>query len=170
MERIQLKDFDEVFSIMEESFPKDEYRSREKQMALLSVPEYHLCCKRVSGKIAGFLAFWDLGEVLFIEHFAVKKELRGKGLGKEMLSELFSEKKVGFCLEVELPENEIARRRIAFYERMGLHFHDFPYLQPSMDEGREPVPLRIMTNTPQLSADDFENLRNLLYKKIYKVI
>ena len=169
MESILTEDFDEVFSIMEESFPKDEYRSRENQKALLSVPEYHLYCKRIDDKIAGLLAFWDLGEVIFIEHFAVKKELRNKGLGKEMLGELLTEKKAIFCLEVELPQNETARRRIAFYERMGFHFHNFPYVQPSMDQGREPIPLRIMTNSPFLSKDEFEKLRDLLYKKIYKV-
>ncbi|MBR4287874.1 MAG: GNAT family N-acetyltransferase [Clostridia bacterium] len=170
MERVLAENFNEVFSIMEESFPINEYRSYKKQMELLSVPEYSLYCKRIDGKIAGFLSFWDLNEVIFIEHFAIKKELRGKGLGKEMLSELFAEKSGPFCLEVELPENEVARRRVAFYERMGLFFYDYPYTQPSMDHGRDPIPLRIMTNIPSLSKERFETLRDLLYKCVYKVI
>ncbi len=170
MERLYNEDFDEMFSIMEEAFPKNEYRGREKQKALLSLPEYELYGEKIHGKLAGFLAIWDLGKITFIEHFAVRHNLRGKGLGKEMLSRLFHEKKGPFCLEVELPENETATKRIAFYERMGLYFYDYPYMQPSMDEGRDPIPLRIMTDSPDLSKEDFDNIRDLLYKKVYKVI
>jgi len=170
LEIVLSENFDEVFSIMEESFPKNEYRSYAKQKELLAVPEYELYGKRMNGKIAGFLAVWDLREVIFIEHFAVKNELRGRGLGKEMLNVLFTEKKGPFCLEVELPENETARRRIAFYERMGLHFYDYPYTQPSMDLGRDPIPLRIMTDSPTLSEEQFQKLRDLLYRKVYRVI
>lgn len=169
MERANIRDFDEIFSIMEEAFPLNEYRSREKQRALFSLPEYSVYLYREKGKILGFLALWELCDLIFIEHFAIQRDLRGKGIGQRMLKELLSEKAEPICLEVELPESEIAKRRIAFYERSGLFYYDYPYVQPSMDEGRDPIPLRIMCSLPTLSEDGFSRIRDLLYDKVYGV-
>ena len=49
------------------------------------------------------------------------------------------------CLEVELPETEMAARRIGFYERNGFYYNDYFYMQPPIAEGRNAIPLRLMT-------------------------
>lgn len=70
--------------------------------------------------------------IAHVMYFAVLPEYRGKGMGSRMLS-MFMEGKEGLdiTLEVEEPshakndaEAETRRRRIAFYQRQGLHLVD----------------------------------------------
>ena len=42
LETLTERDFDSVWEIMEESFPRDERRSREAQRKILDVSWYHL--------------------------------------------------------------------------------------------------------------------------------
>ena len=49
-----------------------------------------------------------------------------------LMDALLAEKKRPMVLEVELPEDALTRRRIGFYERHGLVFNSYPYLQPPM--------------------------------------
>jgi len=50
------------------------------------------------------------------------------------------------CLEAELPETELAARRIGFYERHGFTVNaDYPYFQPALTPGGSPIPLHLLT-------------------------
>ena len=73
------------------------------------------------------------------------------------------------CLEVEFPDNEISRRRIGFYERNGFVLNNYPYIQPPISEGRNPVPLKIMTTDKGITEEQFNKIRALLYKYVYNV-
>lgn len=112
--RLESSDFDRVWEIMEISFPPEERRKREKQRELLEQEEYLLYGAKQGENLLGFLAVWELGEFLFIEHFAISPEARNSGLGRRMLHELQAKGHQKIVLEVELPEKELARRRIHF--------------------------------------------------------
>ncbi len=160
--------FPQVYEIMEESFPKEERRSYEDQLALLQKDEYRLygiCDSR--GELMGFLAVWELPQILFIEHFAVRECYRNRGIGSEALQSLLARYFLHACLEVEMPQNLITERRITFYEGCGFTLNHFPYKQPSLGRGREPVDLKIMTTGGPLTQQGFEALRDLLYKRVY---
>ena len=74
-------------------------------------------------------------------------------------------------LEVELPEEELSRRRIGFYERCGFTLHPYEYLQPPYHAEGEPFPLRIMTSgTNSFTQEDFQKCRDLIYRHVYKYI
>ena len=171
MQESQLVDFDAVFRIMEQSFPSDEYRPYEEQRALLSRHNYQILVDReqVSGRIRGFLALWTFSEFLFVEHFAVDAAFRNQGIGARMLHELIERTQKLLCLEVELPDTELAARRIAFYQRAGFALNKYPYWQPPISMGRQAVPLRIMTAPTPVSKAQFENIQALLYKEVYGV-
>ena len=81
-------DFDQVWKIMEISFPPEERRKREKQRELLEKEEYLLYGVKQGENLLGFLAAWELGDFLFMEHFAISPEARNSGLGHWMLQEL----------------------------------------------------------------------------------
>ena len=163
-------DFDYVFEIMENSFPPDEYRDYISQKALLCENRYKLFCLKNSGRVLAFIAVWEFDEFVFVEHFAVDKSLRGKGMGTQILSELKERFNKQLCLEVEPPVNEITKRRVGFYERNGLYLNEFDYVQPAMLEGKNPIPLMIMSSDSYLNKDRFELIKNVLYKEVYKVI
>ncbi len=171
LEQLEKKVFPKVYEIMEQSFPKEEYRSYEDQLALLEREEYKLYGAIGSnGELMAFFAVWELIDFLFIEHFAVRDKLRNQGLGAQMIRSLQARYSAPMCLEVELPQNALTERRIAFYERNGFYLNHFPYEQPSLGAGRAAVPLRIMTSGGPLSEGTFRYLKERLYKVVYEVV
>jgi ribosomal protein S18 acetylase RimI-like enzyme len=168
LKRLTNDGFDAVYEIMERSFPRNEIRSKSGQFALLKKDEYSLLAYENEGEIIGFISVWDLGEIAFVEHFAIDEKHRGRGVGSAMLGEVFTLYSAPIVLEVEPPTDEKTKKRIGFYERNGLVFHDYYYVQPSMEKGRYEVELKIMCSQV-LDRENFEKVRAKLYAKIYKV-
>ena len=167
LRQMKTDEFDEVYKLLECSFPPDERRDYAGQRALLEESGY---CIYVTDddKVSGFLAVWQLGNRAFVEHFAVHPDTRGQGLGSKMLTAL--RKKLGcpLCLEAELPLTDIAVRRIAFYERNGFFVNEYPYEQPPFAADKKAVPLYVLTTDGKLSPERFEALRRQIYKTVYK--
>lgn len=163
LQRINETNFPEIYRIMQASFSDDEYRPYDEQLALFEEPEY-----RIYYMPAGFLAVWEFESFIYIEHFAVDPALRNSGTGSAMLQELVKQYQKPICLEVELPEDELTRRRIGFYERNGFVFNEYPYIQPPISKGKSPVPLRIMTYGEAITRETFEAMKNVLYRSVYK--
>ena len=86
-----------------------------------------------------------------------------------MLQEILTQATKLTCLEVELPEGEIEKRRIGFYERNGFCFNPYSYIQPSIALGRNPIPLRIMTYQRKITENEYQKIKNLLYRRVYHV-
>ena len=156
-------DFSEIYRIMQASFSDNEYRPYDEQLALFEEPEY-----RIYYMPAGFLAVWEFESFIYIEHFAVDPALRNSGTGSAMLQELVKQYQKPICLEVELPEDELTRRRIGFYERNGFVFNEYPYIQPPISKGKSPVPLRIMTYKSEITREEFQKMKEILYRRVYK--
>lgn len=182
LQLISQSHFSIIYDIMQASFPDDEYRPYEEQLALFQEPEYRVYSMPVTEQTgenknldvnntvrpAGFLAVWEFAEFIFVEHFAVDPKLRNSGTGSGMLQELVKLSKKPVCLEVELPDAELARRRIGFYERNGFVFNDYPYMQPPISKGKSSVPLRIMTYGKAVSQEEFKQIQKILYQRVYK--
>ncbi len=167
IELLSKENFDEIFSIMEKSFPVDEYRERNKQLTLFQEKSYKVYGAR-EGDLKGFIAVWELKGCTFIEHLAVKESYRNAGVGGALLQEIiahYGNEKV--VLEVELPLGETERRRIGFYERNGFHLNEFPYLQPSLGSGEKP--LLIMSTLSKISQSEFEPIKREIYETVYKL-
>ena len=171
LETLQVKDFDKVYSIMEESFPIDERRTYEEQKALLDNELYNIYVLYDSKNddIKAFIAIWQFDDFAFVEHFAVSSLYRNGGIGAFILQEVKKLLSCMICLEVELPEEEMAKRRIGFYERNGFYYNEYEYMQPAMSKGRKEIPLRIMTSEEKITENRFEEIRDLLYKYVYNV-
>ena len=169
MKKVALNDFDKIYKIMCESFPEEEIRSREGQRALFENDNYRVLCLERGGEIVSIAAVWQFDTFTFLEHLATAKNLRGEGLGKSLLREIIDCSPSPVCLEVEPPVNELTRRRIGFYERNGMHLNSYPYIQPSLGEGRDAIPLLIMTSGCKIDETTFENIKNTLYTQVYKV-
>ena len=92
LEKLDRSDFEEVYRIMEQSFPADERRKKEGQKKLLDEEKYELLGVRNEGGLLAFLAVWEFAEFVFIEHFAVSEKARNSGIGGKMLEELARQK------------------------------------------------------------------------------
>ena len=167
-ERITKKTFDEIFPLLEQAFPVTELREKERQRAMLEEEHYRLYGVRKDGVFAAVFATWEIEDFLYIEHFAVREDCRNGGWGGQLLDALLEEKGRAMVLEVEEPEDELTRRRIGFYERHGLVYNDYPYLQPPMREGQEMLPLRLMTKPAAIDEKTYERYKKQIYKIVYK--
>lgn len=162
-------DFAEAWEILAESFPPEERRTREGQRRIMDEQAYHLYGCRAGGALLGILAVWEFETFTFLEHFAVRKTARGGGLGEALLKEFLAGCKKTVVLEVELPEGEIERRRIAFYERNGFVLNQYGYMQPPLQPGCAPIPLRIMTLGQNIPEPGLNRIRDTLYRAVYQM-
>ncbi len=168
MERLNPKDFDKVYRLMQDSFPTDEIRSYKGQYALLENPVYRLYVSYGdSGELSAFVAVWQLESLAFIEHIAVNSKLRSSGMGARILQEVAGFVKGTLCLEVEPPLAEMPIRRINFYKRNGFHLNEYPYIMPALEKDRSSVEMMIMTYGSGVSREDFEIIKNELYTHVY---
>lgn len=170
MIKLEKNRFDEFYEILEEAFPVTERRAKEGQKLLLEDADYTIWAKlSEKQKIEAILAVWTLENSLFIEHFAVAKELRGKGTGTCLLKQFLKAQSQKIILEVELPDYEMAEKRIAFYKQLGFCLNEYEYFQPPMQKGQEKMPLMIMSYPDFLDTQSFEDFKKAVYQKVYKV-
>lgn len=163
-------EFNEIFAIMEASFPVSEIRTRSGQQALLNHPNYHLySSKDTEGHILAFLAAWELPELRFIEHIAVNPQRRSGGIGRKLMSSYLMRSDKPVLLEVEPPDGELEQRRIGFYERLGFYLNPYDYMQPPLRTGQADLPLRIMTYPEPVTMKEFLHFRDVLYTEVYGV-
>ncbi len=167
-ERISKATFEEIYPILEEAFPVEELREKERQKALLDKPEYRLYgIKNKGGDLQGAMAMWDFEDFVYIEHFAIKPFYRNGGFGGKKLQEMIAWVRKPVVLEVEVPTDDITKRRVGFYERHGFFLNDYPYLQPPMRVGQGMLPLRLMTMPGKISEDVYERYRRLIHRIVY---
>lgn len=170
LQKLNSEDFKDFFEIMKMSFPSIERRTYEDQFSLLENKYYKIMgLKDENNDLSSFIALWEFEKFYFIEHFAVHKKLRGHGMGTHMIKQI--QEYVGnkpILLEVEIPEEDIAKRRVEFYKRCGFYFNTYEYMQPPLQKGYPLLPLRIMSYPEKLIESDFYRFRDIIYKNVYK--
>lgn len=135
--RITKKDdalYEAMMELFVASFPMCERRPRDWfDLLLVEEPRFHCV---VYGECDAMLCYWVLecasGSFAYVEYLAVRQELRCKGIGTKVMAEFMSlMKNVPVLLEVELPVCHQTKKRVAFYERLGLTLMPDYYMQPS---------------------------------------
>lgn len=160
--------FDEMYKIMEENFPSDEYRTYKEQKALVEKENYLVYTVEEDGKIIAFLSVWFLDGFVFAEHFAVDKRFHSRGIGTELIKRVMSSLDVPIILEIELENSsDMAKRRAGFYKRLGFNINKYEYSQPSYGEGKSAIPMHLVSYPESLSEDEFKKYKNVIYKEIY---
>ena len=163
-----------LYSYMEQlmvtSFPPEEYRN------LTQLREYTDGKKHFYNNIifdndlaVGFITYWDFDKFYYAEHFAIDPTLRNGGYGKQVLGLLRDTLSRPIVLEVEMPENEMACRRINFYQRNGFVLWPNDYRQPPYRSGDGFLPMRLMAYGALDSEKDFAYVQRRIYTEVYKV-
>lgn len=154
-----------------DAFPEAERRTPEEWVKQMETEtDFHVMAATEGELFEGFISFWLLSGFVYVEHFAVRADIRGKGIGGRMFEEL--KKQAGgrpVVLEVELPDNDMARKRIAFYERHGLSIVNRSYRQPPYRRGEKGLSLLIMTTDKAFAEAHFDKIRDNIYANVYGV-
>lgn len=131
-ERITAADhpeYDRAFQLYEISFPIHERRTREKQSAVLSHPEYRYEVIWEGGTFVGIVLSWRAEDFCYVEHFAIAPELRGRNFGSRAL-ELLKRREGTVILEIDPLVDEAAVRRKRFYEKLGFCANPWDHIHP----------------------------------------
>lgn len=171
---MDVKDYPAFLKLYNESFPENErrlYKSAEQVANFIKEKggKFHAFAVDDGGDyFLGFLSYWIFKGYVYIEHFAVQPEHRGKNIGRKMLSHLFETVSPDVLIEVEKPETDEARRRISFYERCGFKLRsDINYVQPPYSAEQSGVEMMLMTHG-DVRLNDTRDLREML-TEVYNV-
>lgn len=156
-----------VKGLYEGSFPVEERRPWDdlEARALDGNPFFSVMVAEDAGRVVGFITTWRLPMALYIEHFAVDPAMRGRGVGGEIIDRVTASTRQPVLLEVEMPDNEMARRRIEFYRRHGFDTIDgIDYIQPPYTRSLPEVPMMLMSTRP---IEDIETAIRILHQIVY---
>lgn len=149
------------------SFPPNERREFDKVKFQILKPENEIFKILLGDIVVGFISIWNFSDFVFIEHFAVKQELRGQGIGSDVINQITSKINKPFVLEVEPPTEEFSIKRVNFYKRLGFRLVDKLYMQPSYDGVKPEVELRLMLTADDYSDDWLNSCVRLIRSKVY---
>lgn len=166
LHNIDGEDYRFAEKLLVDSFPSDEYRSLDQWRSYVSAhPLFTLYLIMDDHMRAGIISIWHFTDFRYVEHFATDAALRGKGYGAEVLKSIIAADDKPVVLEVEMPDNEISRRRIAFYERSGFVILPGHYVQPPYKAGCSALPMLIMATQKQPGL--FDAAVDTLRKDVY---
>ena len=156
--------------LLVESFPPEEYRELEHLREYTDrIGNFHNNIIFDDDLPIGFITYWDFDGFYYVEHFAVDPTQRNGGHGKNVLNHLCELLQHPIVLEVEMPEEEMAQRRINFYKRQGFVLWEKPYLQPPYRPGDDYLPMLLMAHGNLERERDFETVKNSIYREVYNV-
>lgn len=147
-----MKDYPEFLKLYNASFPTDErreYKDAEHLANFIKMKggKFHALAVKDGEDFLGFISYWTFEGYVYIEHFAVVPENRGRNIGHKLLNHVIREVSPNVLLEVELPTTDEAKRRIKFYERNGFRTREeIKYIQPAYSSNQKPVEMLLMTH------------------------
>lgn len=154
--------------LLTEAFPQEEYRKLSEIRRLTEAESIFHNNLIFEGEIpVGFITHWSLDVFCYIEHFAIRSGLRNKGYGKDVIALLRQHIHIPIVLEVELPVDEMTRRRIGFYERQGFTLWRHKYTQPPYRQGGKQLDLYLMVCGELDERKDFDRVRREIHKIVY---
>lgn len=164
----------ELYAYMEQlltaSFPSDEYRDLQELREYTDhKPAFHNNIILNDGQPIGLITYWDFNTFYYFEHFAIDPAQRNGGYGKQVLGTLIQQLQHPLVLEVEEPVEEMAKRRINFYKRLGLQLWDKEYQQPSYKPDGQSLPMYLMATDGLDCEQDFERVKQHIYREVYNV-
>lgn len=162
-----------VEKLLHESFPEGERREDERQRYNVDKnPLFttYLIRDEVIDTNIGVITVWSLDGFYYVEHLATSPAVRNKGYGNKIISSLLDRYRGSvIILEVELPEDEMSRRRIGFYERNGFKLSKKDYLQPPYRSGSYSIPMNLMFSGCDSIDDSFDKIKTEIYANVYNV-
>lgn len=173
LQRIHTADkalYDFMENLLVASFPAEEYRDLDQLRQYADSRETFRCNVILDEDDTpiGLFNYWDFGTFCYGEHFAIDPARRNGGLGKRALEELCRQVHPRpIVLEVEMPVEEMSRRRIGFYQRQGFTLWDKPYQQPPYKPGDGFLPMRLMAYGDIDPETAFDTVCARIHREVY---
>lgn len=123
IEKMELKDLDDVLEIEQKSFPSPWSRSTFID-ELENNDLAHLFVARKAdgenkGKLLGYISFWIFAGEAHITNIAIQEDYRQKGIGSKLLTHCLSYAKGKGCREAVLEVRRSNKAAILMYKKFG---------------------------------------------------
>lgn len=153
-----------------ESFPEAERRDFALVRNLLArEPKFFFQVVLRDGSYVGFITSWRFENYTYAEHFAIDPAARNGGIGAKALQLFLDSCQMPVVLEVEMPTDEMSRRRIGFYERIGFVLDDHYYQQPPYRPNGEWLEMKLMAYGELDLLHTFEQVKTDIHTYVYGV-
>lgn len=163
---------DDIKTLYHESFPEEERRDWCDVVDMINQNHqyYNVNVITIDERFAGFILWWDFESFRYVEHFAIKEEMRGKGIGGRSIQNFVAMRPSSVVLEVELPSvGEMACRRIEFYKRHGFNaMTDIEYVQPPYSPNLPEVPMMLMLAANNNETIGIAEIAKQIHRYVYK--
>lgn len=161
---------DSVEKTYNDSFPEGERRAFTLLRDLLqNETRFYIYVLLRDGIYVGFITAWTFDDFIYAEHFAIDESARNGGIGANAMKRFLSFCDKPVVLEVEMPADEMSRRRVGFYERLGYQLDNQIYFQPPYREGESWLEMRLMTFGEINLKQSFEKVKNCIHKNVYGI-
>ena len=162
--------FDEAYGILDSSFPADELKTYPRLLSDFIFGGMKVFALGSEEETSCVLTVWEFEDFVFIENFAVRAEMRNRGLGSELIKSIlqkFAPKTV--LLEVETPLDETQKKRVAFYEDKGFTLSNNEYIQPQLRDTPSEVSLTLMFSGDSVSKETLNCYKKQIFAKVYGI-
>lgn len=160
--------FTRTYELYRLAFPPEERRSfGALEYVLNHRAGFEADALMKEGNFCGFFTYWNFDKFYYVEHFAVDPAMRGQNIGSEVMKAFLEKINKPVVLEVEMPENADAIRRIRFYEKLGLKVVSHSYVQPYYDGSGKILPMLIMTDDYHFADKHFKLIKKTLHEEVY---
>ena len=159
-------DFESAYKLYVSAFPISERRRRRHLIMALEDELYHFNIIYDGDLFIGILLTWETDSYIYIDHFAIRGELRGQNYGSRTL-ELLKEKNKPIILEIEPPVDKITINRCHFYQRLGFIVNEeYDHFLPPFRLNEEGCDLVIMTYPEKFSKSEYDDFYAFLLNHI----
>lgn len=164
--------WEQVWRLYTDSFPVYERRRISSHSRACEDGQFNTCIAIDNGNLLALLFYWKYDNYIYIEHIAVLPELRGKNIGSELLTEfirLNQGKKL--ILEIDPPIDDISKRRLSFYEKVGFLDTGYSYIHPSFTKsGGQEHELHILSYPEVITEEEFGQFKQYMKDRVLTYI
>lgn len=150
-----------------QSFPVHEQRQYASQRRIMGQEAYHFGLVMDNDEFAGLMLYWEAETFIYVEHFCMLPELRGKGLGSRALALLGVGGKT-VILEIDPPVDAVSVRRRRFYERSGFVANSYRHVHPPYHREYAGHELVVMSRPSALTQKEFDAFVQFLTQTVMK--
>lgn len=172
MNLIRIKSREDIYwnkawEIYNNSFPLFERRTIKNQLEVMKNNNFNCIVIINYNSVIGILFYWELDKYIYIEHFAIEKEHRGRNYGSSVLRKFEKTNKI-IILEIDPPIDEISKRRLNFYSRLGFKLNDYKHYHLSFRKNHKPYLMKVLSYNKPLLPKEFKNFlyyqeHNIMY-------
>lgn len=137
------------------SFPIFEQRTQTQQDAAFGCERYNLTGYEDNGVFIGFISYWEFDDYIYIEHFAVDTDSRGKGYGSKILQSFVEATDKIVLLEIDPVTDEISEARLRFYLKCGFKENPYRHLHPAYRNEYRAHRLTVLTTPRQITEREY---------------